>query len=73
MTWLICDYIASYRDKHITAEQFREAMTDPDVISQQELADFILESFDRNFLGGIPPMGYYDRVTSRVRVPISWK
>lgn len=62
MTWLIIDYIASYRDNHIDAERFREDLSNPEVVLQQDLADFLLDAFDRNLLSGLPPIGYYDRV-----------
>lgn len=62
MTGLICDYIASYRDGHITADKFREDLSNPEVVLQQDLADFILDTFDRRLLSGIPDAGYYDRI-----------
>lgn len=62
MTGLIIDYIASYRDGHISADKFREDVSNPEVVMQQDLADFIMGAFDRNLLSGLPPIGYYDRI-----------
>ena len=62
MTGLIIDYIASYRDGHIDADRFREDLSNPEVVMQQDLADFIMDAFDRNLLSGLPPIGYYDRI-----------
>lgn len=62
MTGLIIDYIASYRDGHIEADRFREDLSNPEIVMQQDLADFILDAFDRNLLSGLPPIGYYDRI-----------
>ena len=65
MTGLIIDYIASYRDGHIDADRFREDLSNPEIVLQQDLADFILDAFDRNLLSGLPPLGYYDRIQIR--------
>lgn len=65
MTWLIIDYIASYRDGHIEAEKFREDLSNPEVVLQQDLADFILDAFERNLISWLPPIGYYDRIQTK--------
>lgn len=65
MTGLIIDYIASYRDGHIDADRFREDLSNPEIVEQLDLADFIMDAFDRNLISWLPPIGYYDRIQTK--------
>lgn len=69
MNGLISDYIASYRDHHITPEKFREDMSNPEIVLQEDLADFILDCFDRKLLKGVPELGHYDRIQIKKKPP----
>lgn len=74
MTWLIIDYIASYRDGHIDADKFIEDISNPDIILQKDLASFLMEAFDRKLIQWLPPIGYYDRIQLKPKPAfIPWK
>ena len=65
MVGRIIDYVASYRDNHISEDKFREDLSNPDLFCQEDLADFILDAFNRRCLVGVPESWYYDVIRTQ--------